>query len=371
MEELDFDLSKLTDGALRVVSRAEDEARRRGHGLLTSEHLFISFAQVEWALYARIMRDLSLNPDEVLTEVCSALASVPAGTTRTLKATELTQGLLRRALQAATAGGREQAEAYDVFGAILQEQHSGPCMILRRFGADADAVIERLTTVVRDVELRDEKLRKRYELPPFLKQFAVNLNLLARQDRLPPVFGRDKEQSTHTAHGTHARVDRRKVHELSVDGIAVGGMGPIRYTRRTQRARGDRSPIQATGVLRVLSAESKACKWRPGTWASDNSGWKDSPTSGLRRARKWGALQGAIITVEKTRHRLTTELDSRPEIARVHIRELARLPARPHTGHRGSLRSPMVEGGRSSPRQRRRGTHGDRSGREASGQLSI
>jgi ATP-dependent Clp protease ATP-binding subunit ClpA len=34
-------------------------------------------------------------------------------------------------------------------------------------------------------------LRKRYELPPFLKQFAVNLNLLARQDRLPPVYGRD------------------------------------------------------------------------------------------------------------------------------------------------------------------------------------
>jgi ATP-dependent Clp protease ATP-binding subunit ClpC len=193
LDDLEFDLSKLTDGALRVLSRAEDEARRRGHGLLTSEHLFISFAQVEWALYARIMRDLSLNPDDVLTEVTSALASVPAGTTRSLKATELTQGLLRRALQQATTGGREQAEAYDVFGAILQEQHSGPCMILRRFGADADAVIERLTTVVRDVELRDEKLRKRYELPPFLKQFAVNLNLLARQDRLPPVFGRDKE----------------------------------------------------------------------------------------------------------------------------------------------------------------------------------
>jgi ATP-dependent Clp protease ATP-binding subunit ClpC len=193
VEDLDFDLSKLTDSALRVLSRAEDEARRRSHGLLTSEHLFISFAQVEWALYARIMRDLSLNPDEVLTEVSSALASVPAVHTRALRATELTQGLLRRALEQATSNGREQAEAYDVFGAILQEQHSGPCMILRRFGADADAVIERLTTVVRDVELRDEKLRKRYELPPFLKQFAVNLNLLARQDKLPPVFGRDKE----------------------------------------------------------------------------------------------------------------------------------------------------------------------------------
>ena len=43
------------------------------------------------------------------------------------------------------------------------------------------------------MELREERLKKRFELPPFLKHFATNLNLLARQDKLPPVFGRDKE----------------------------------------------------------------------------------------------------------------------------------------------------------------------------------
>ena len=49
------------------------------------------------------------------------------------------------------------------------------------------------TTRMRDIELRDERLKKRFELPPFLKHFATNLNLLARQDKVPPVFGRDKE----------------------------------------------------------------------------------------------------------------------------------------------------------------------------------
>jgi ATP-dependent Clp protease ATP-binding subunit ClpA len=46
---------------------------------------------------------------------------------------------------------------------------------------------------MRDNELREERLRKRFELPPFLKHFATNLNLLARQDRIAPVYGRDKE----------------------------------------------------------------------------------------------------------------------------------------------------------------------------------
>ena len=53
--------------------------------------------------------------------------------------------------------------------------------------------MSRLATRMRDIELREERLKKRFELPPFLKHFATNLNLLARQDKMPPVFGRDTE----------------------------------------------------------------------------------------------------------------------------------------------------------------------------------
>lgn len=193
MEDLDLDLTKLGESALRIVSRAEDEARRRGQDLLTSEHLFIAFAQVEWTLYARVMRDLELRPDELLSAVDAELLAVPPMPARSVRMTELTQELVRRAMADAAAAGREQAESYDLFASLLTERQSGPSQILRRFHTDGETVTARLFTVVRDIELRDERLRKRYELPPFLKQFAVNLNLLARQDKLPPVFGRDVE----------------------------------------------------------------------------------------------------------------------------------------------------------------------------------
>ena len=54
-------------------------------------------------------------------------------------------------------------------------------------------MISRLRTRVGDLELREDWLKKHFELPPYLKQFATNLNLLARQDKIPPVYGRDKE----------------------------------------------------------------------------------------------------------------------------------------------------------------------------------
>jgi ATP-dependent Clp protease ATP-binding subunit ClpA len=193
LEDLEIDLTKLSETGLRIVTRAEDEARRRGHELLTSEHLFIAFAQVEWGLYARVMRDLAVRPDELLAAVETALQTVPAAGGGPVRMTELTQELIRRAIQQAVAMGREQAESYDLFASLLVERQSGPSVILRRFDTDGEAVTARLATIVRDVELRDEKLRKRYELPPFLKQFAVNLNLLARQDKLPPIFGRDSQ----------------------------------------------------------------------------------------------------------------------------------------------------------------------------------
>ena len=65
--------------------------------------------------------------------------------------------------------------------------------IIRRHGIEPEALVSRLATRMRDHELREERLKKRFELPPFLKHFATNLNQLARQDKIPPVFGRDRE----------------------------------------------------------------------------------------------------------------------------------------------------------------------------------
>jgi ATP-dependent Clp protease ATP-binding subunit ClpC len=193
LEDLELDLTKLSESGLRIVSRAEDEVRRRGQDLLTSEHLFIAFAQVEWGLYARVMRDLAIRPEDLLAAVEAGLDNVPAVVNGSVRMTELTQELVRRAMKQAAGLGREQAESFDLFASVLAERQSGPSLVLRRFGTDGDTVTARLLGIIRDIELRDEKLRKRYELPPFLKQFAVNLNLLARQDKLPPVYGRDAE----------------------------------------------------------------------------------------------------------------------------------------------------------------------------------
>jgi ATP-dependent Clp protease ATP-binding subunit ClpA len=195
VKEDDFEIpqSKMAESAERVVDRALEEARRREHALVTNEHLCLAFAQSEWDMFGEVMRDLDLNPHEILQALEEHLRLLPSVPKRELRVAPSTKLLFKLALLHASRCGRHTIEATDLFSAIFEETQGIPVSIIRRHGIEPEALVSRLATRMRDNELREERLKKRFELPPFLKHFATNLNQLARQDKLPPVFGRDAE----------------------------------------------------------------------------------------------------------------------------------------------------------------------------------
>ena len=193
MEDFDIPQNKMADSAERVVDRALDEARRREHALLTNEHVCLAFAQVEWDMFGQVMRDLSLNPHEILQALEEHLRLMPSVSGRELRVAPSTKLLFKLALLHASRSGRHTIEASDLFSAIFEETQGIPVSIIRRHGIEPEALVSRLASRMRDHELREERLKKRFELPPFLKHFATNLNQLARQDKIPPVYGRDLE----------------------------------------------------------------------------------------------------------------------------------------------------------------------------------
>jgi ATP-dependent Clp protease ATP-binding subunit ClpC len=191
----DFDIaqSKIGESAQRVVDRAVEESRRRDHALLTNEHIFLAFAQVEWDTFSQVMRDLELNPHEILQGLEEHLQVLPTFSGRELRVAPATKLVFKLAFHQASRAGRQVIESSDLFSAIFEESQGGPVTIIRRHGIEPEALVSRLATRMRDHELREERLKKRFELPPFLKHFATNLNQLARQDKIPPVYGRDAE----------------------------------------------------------------------------------------------------------------------------------------------------------------------------------
>ena len=193
MTELEEIKEKLSPGCRKVLEAAIEESKTRQHYYLGVEHLFLSFAKVEEAFFREVMEDLSLDSYHVVNFLNEHLNVSRQYIGLGLKIPPATRNVFRLAREEAQRWGREEIDSTDLFVAIFQENHSLPAKVFRSFGLDPDYVMRRITAKVRNKEEMEEELKKKYELPPNLKHFAVNLNRLARFDKLPIVIGRDDE----------------------------------------------------------------------------------------------------------------------------------------------------------------------------------
>jgi ATP-dependent Clp protease ATP-binding subunit ClpC len=192
---VDFDIAqnKIGESAQRVVDRAVEECRRREHALLSTEHILLAFAQADWETFSQVMRDLELNPHEILHNLEDHLRGLPTLAGRQACIAPETKLVFKLALLHASRSGRQTLESLDLFSAIFEESQGVPVSLVRRHGVEPEVLVSRIATRIQENELREELLRKRFELPATLKQFGTNLNLLARQDKIARVHGRDQE----------------------------------------------------------------------------------------------------------------------------------------------------------------------------------
>ena len=130
MDDFDISPDRVGESAQRVLDRAVEESRRRGHAEVTNEDVFLAFARVEWDTYSQVMRELQLNPHEIvhaLSEYLDSLPKDPHGTTRVASPTKL---VLKMALHRATRSGRQAVESDDLLSSVVEESHgvavSGP-----------------------------------------------------------------------------------------------------------------------------------------------------------------------------------------------------------------------------------------------------
>jgi ATP-dependent Clp protease ATP-binding subunit ClpC len=192
-----IDLGSMTDKfsetGQKVVRRAIEVSKSRDHNFLSVIHLFTALGEIESALFSETMQAVGIDPHSVTRLLDQELAKSPIHVGRKMAIPEPTRDLFNRALRRARSQGRQTIESYDLFATLFTDQNGVPAEILRRLGVDPGEATETISQRVRTREEQTESLRKKYELPPYLKHFGVSLNKLARQDKLPPIIGRERE----------------------------------------------------------------------------------------------------------------------------------------------------------------------------------
>lgn len=192
-----FDLGPMTDkfseSGQKVIYRAIEVSKGRDHNFLSVEHIFTALSEVESALYHESLNAIGVDTKAVGHLLDQELSKSRQYVGKKMYIADTTRELFNRALKRARQNSRQQIESYDLFVSLFSDPNGIPAEILRRLGVDPLLATENIVQRIKSREEQTEVLRKKYELPPYLKHFGTSLNKLARQDKLPPTIGREQE----------------------------------------------------------------------------------------------------------------------------------------------------------------------------------
>ncbi|HQU84494.1 MAG TPA: ATP-dependent Clp protease ATP-binding subunit [Pyrinomonadaceae bacterium] len=193
MADIDAYKDKFSDSGRRVLEVALDESKRRDQNYVAVEHILYALTGEETDLFNETMRDLAVDPRSVKLLIEKRLDNGRQHLGKGFKIAPETTEVFKKAMDRARSQGRRVIEGSDIFYVLSNDERSILNEVLQNLGVPAEEVGQTARTRIRKREKEEERVRQKYELPSFLKHFGVSMNKLARQDKIPPTIGREKE----------------------------------------------------------------------------------------------------------------------------------------------------------------------------------
>jgi ATP-dependent Clp protease ATP-binding subunit ClpA len=193
MIDLSHYRDRLSDSGYRVLAQAIEESQRRHHFYLGVEHIFLAFSKVEMAFFEQILGELRLDSKKVLHALNEYLNVCKQYLGGGMKVPPPTKSTFKTAWDEAQRRGRTYIDGIDLFLAIFQDTEGIPAKIMEGFGVRSESVAQEVIRLARRRDQKAEELERRYDLPPTLKQFGVNVNKLVYEGKVSPIIGRERE----------------------------------------------------------------------------------------------------------------------------------------------------------------------------------
>src|SRR5262250_1835040 len=189
---------RFTDRARRVVVLAQEEARMLNHNYIGTEHILLGLIHEGEGVAAKALESLGISLDAVrqqVEEIIGQGQQAPSGhipfTPRAKKVLELS---LREALQL----GHNYIGTEHILLGLIREGEGVAAQVLVKLGADLNRVRQQVIQLLHGYQGKEPAAAGApSESAPstslVLDQFGRNLTAAAREGKLDPVIGRDKE----------------------------------------------------------------------------------------------------------------------------------------------------------------------------------
>jgi ATP-dependent Clp protease ATP-binding subunit ClpC len=185
---------RFSEGARRVLTRAQGEAQRLGHSYIDTEHILLGVAAEESGIAAKVLTNLGVSMNKIQAAVEFVIGK---GERRASSGdVELAPGA-KRAIEFAVDEARRLNSSYigveHLLLGLLRETEGVAFSVLESFGITLERARDEVSRAVRQEAVRARTAGRVTTRTPTLDQLGTDLTALARADKLDPIIGRHKE----------------------------------------------------------------------------------------------------------------------------------------------------------------------------------
>ena len=182
-----------TENVKQVMKLAREESARLGHNYIGTEHLLLGIIKDGKGKAVAVLTNLGLSLETVKQSVEDYVTT--SGGTMTIGEVPFTPRA-RQILEVAANEAKEMKTQFidveHLLLALLKDKEGVAAQILAAFGVDYKTAMEE-TLAVLEGKTTGRKEKGKKSKTPFLDHFGRDLTQLARESKLDPVIGRQKE----------------------------------------------------------------------------------------------------------------------------------------------------------------------------------
>ena len=187
-------MQRFTDDAQRVLSFAQEAALELGHDYVGTEHVLIGLIKVKNSVAAKALNELGLSAETIIEDV---EAHIGRGNKKasSVYMTPRVKHVLELAVEVANHMNHNYVGTEHILLGLLSDGGGVAVGILRNHNIRANDIVDTIRTILgsSDSSSHSGEDRKDNSSLGELADFSTDLNESAKQGKIDPVIGRDKE----------------------------------------------------------------------------------------------------------------------------------------------------------------------------------
>jgi ATP-dependent Clp protease ATP-binding subunit ClpC len=189
---------RFTDRARRVVVLAQEEAKMLNHNYIGTEHILLGLIHEGEGVAAKALESLGISLDAVREQVQDIIGQGQQQPTGHIPFTPRAKKVLELSLREALQLGHNYIGTEHILLGLIREGEGVAAQVLVKLGADLNRVRQQVIQLLSGYQGKEQvavggETQQATQGSQILDQFGRNLTQAARDGKLDPVIGREKE----------------------------------------------------------------------------------------------------------------------------------------------------------------------------------